>query len=67
MDMTFSTQALLIEYLVTEGRQLEPGVHPVPRAVDDRVAREKLRAMGVEPEELVSSQLTYLSSWQVGT
>jgi adenosylhomocysteinase len=67
MDMTFATEALILEYLVTEGRDLKPGVHPVPGAIDDRVAREKLRSLGVQPEDLVSSQLAYLSGWQTGT
>jgi adenosylhomocysteinase len=67
MDMSFSTQALLVEHLVTEGRELKPGVHPVPRAIDDRVAREKLHSLGVQPEELTSSQRTYRSSWEIGT
>jgi adenosylhomocysteinase len=67
MDMTFSTQALLVEHLVAQRGQLSPGLHPVPRAIDDRVAREKLRAMGVEHEELTSKQLAYLGSWQAGT
>jgi adenosylhomocysteinase len=67
MDMSFSTQALLVEYLATEGRALAPGVHPVPRDIDDRVARAKLRSLGVQPEELTSSQLAYLNGWEVGT
>jgi len=67
MDMTFATQALIIEHLVAGRGDLPPGVHPVPREIDDRVAREKLRAMGVEHEELTSAQLAYLGSWQSGT
>jgi adenosylhomocysteinase len=67
MDLSFATQALLIEHLVAVGRELAPGVHPVPRDIDDRVAREKLRAFGYEPEELTDSQLAYLSSWDTGT
>jgi adenosylhomocysteinase len=67
MDMTFATEALIVEHLVNEGRELKPGVHPVPGAIDDRVAREKLRSLGVQPEDLVSSQLAYLSGWQTGT
>jgi len=67
MDMTFATQALIVEHLVARRGDLPPGVHPVPREIDDRVAREKLRAMGVEPEELTSAQLAYLGSWQAGT
>ena len=65
--MTFSTQALLVEYLVTEGRDLPPGVHPVPHAIDDRVAREKLRSLGVQPDELTGAQRGYVGGWQVGT
>jgi adenosylhomocysteinase len=67
MDMSFSTQALLIEHLVTHGPDLAPDVHPVPREIDDRVAREKLRSMGVQPEDLTSAQLAYLNSWETGT
>jgi S-adenosylhomocysteine hydrolase len=39
----------------------------VPRAIDDRVAREKLRAMGVQPEELTGVQLACMGSWETGT
>jgi adenosylhomocysteinase len=67
MDMTFATQSLVIEYLVTEGRDLAPGVHPVPRAIDERVAREKLHSLGVRPDELTRSQLAYASGWEAGT
>lgn len=67
MDLSFATQALLVEYLLTHGRDLRPGVHPVPRAIDDRVAGEKLRSMGIQPEELTTAQLAYLGSWQTGT
>jgi adenosylhomocysteinase len=66
MDLTFSTQALAVESLVT-GRPLPPGVHPVPAAISDRVARHKLRALGVRWEELTERQLEYLSSWRTGT
>jgi len=67
MDMTFSTQALIIEHLVAHRGELPPGVHPVPRAIDDRVASEKLRAMGVQPDELTGAQLAYMGSWETGT
>jgi adenosylhomocysteinase len=67
MDMTFSTQALIVEHLVARRGDLPPGLHPVPREIDDRVAREKLRAMGVEPEQMTEAQLAYLGSWRSGT
>jgi adenosylhomocysteinase len=66
MDLTFSTQALAVEQLVTGG-PLPPGVHPVPPSISDRVARHKLRALGVRWEELTDRQLEYLSSWRTGT
>jgi adenosylhomocysteinase len=67
MDLTFSTQALAVEHLVRHGRGLGPGVHPVPRAVDDRVARHKLAALGVRCEELTDGQRAYLGGWRTGT
>jgi adenosylhomocysteinase len=67
MDMTFSTQALLVEYLVRHGRDLGPRVHPIPHEIDDRVARLKLAAFGVELDELSDAQRKYLESWQEGT
>jgi adenosylhomocysteinase len=66
MDLTFSTQALAVERLVA-GPALPPGVHPVPPSISDRVARHKLRALGVRWEELTDRQLEYLSSWRTGT
>jgi len=67
MDLSFSTQALAVEYLVAEGGALEPGVHAVPPAISDRVARHKLRSVGVRWDDLTEPQLAYLSSWRTGT
>jgi adenosylhomocysteinase len=67
MDLTFATQALAVEHLVTAGGALGPGVHPVPAAVDDRVARHKLAAIGVRCDELTAEQQGYLRGWQLGT
>jgi adenosylhomocysteinase len=67
MDLSFSTQALTVEYLVAEGGALEPAVHPVPPAISDRVARHKLRSVGVRWDDLTEPQLAYLSSWRTGT
>jgi len=67
MDLTFSTQALAVEYLVAEGGSLEAGVHAVPPAISDRVARHKLRSVGVRWDDLTEPQLAYLSSWRSGT
>jgi adenosylhomocysteinase len=67
MDLTFSTQALAVEHLVRQAGALANDVHGVPAAICDRVARHKLRSMGVRWEELTDQQVEYLSSWRTGT
>ena len=67
MDMSFSIQALCAALLAKRGKGLEPRVHPVPRDVDERVARLKLRAMGVGIDALTPTQKKYLASWTEGT
>jgi adenosylhomocysteinase len=39
----------------------------VPAEIDHEVARLKLRAMGIEIDELTTEQETYLKSWEMGT
>lgn len=60
MDMSFAIQALSAEYLVRRGAELKPGVIPVPRELDEAVARRKLAAMGVEIDTLSAAQAEYL-------
>jgi adenosylhomocysteinase len=68
MDMSFANQALVVEWLAKrEGGPLEKGVHGVPADIDAEVARLKLRAMGVDIDELTEEQERYLSSWELGT
>lgn len=67
MDMSFADQALAAEHLLTEGRALAAGVHPVPPALDREVARLKLAALGVEIDVLTEAQRAYLGGWHVGT
>ncbi len=67
MDLSFSTQALAVEYLAEHGRSLTPGVHRVPPAIEDRVARAKLESLGVHLDELTPEQRAYLTSWTAGT
>ncbi|MBS7639318.1 MAG: adenosylhomocysteinase [Candidatus Bathyarchaeia archaeon] len=66
MDMSFSNQALCIEYLV-KGPRLKPGVYRVPEEIDETVARLKLKAMGIEIDEMTEEQKKYLLSWEAGT
>ncbi|HVD14632.1 MAG TPA: adenosylhomocysteinase [Actinomycetota bacterium] len=67
MDLTFSTQALAVAYLATEGRGLPAGVHRVPAAIEEQVARQKLTALGVRCDQLRDDQRDYLRSWRAGT
>ena len=60
MDMSFAVQALSAEYLAQNRGKLQPGVIPVPRELDEAVARRKLSAMGVEIDVLSRAQEEYL-------
>ena len=60
MDMSFAVQALSAEYLAENRGRLQPGVIPVPRELDEAVARRKLSAMGVKIDMLSREQETYL-------
>jgi adenosylhomocysteinase len=63
MDVSFAIQALCVEEIVRRAGELAPGVHAVPAAIDDEVARLKLAALGVEIDELTEAQRAYLDSW----
>ena len=66
MDMSFSNQALCVEYIAKK-EKMPPKVYSVPREIDETVARLKLKAMGIEIDELTEEQKRYLSSWSMGT
>jgi len=67
MDMSFANQSLCAEYLVRNHHKLEKQVYPVPRDIDEQVARLKLAAMGVRIDRLTPQQRKYLTSWDMGT
>jgi adenosylhomocysteinase len=67
MDMSFANQALSVEYLVKNKGKLDPGVHLLPKEVDQEIAGLKLRALGLSIDTLTSEQLEYMSSWETGT
>jgi adenosylhomocysteinase len=67
MDMSFANQALCVRYIVENHENLQNEVYPVPKEIDEEVARLKLASMGVEIEELTEEQKKYLSSWDFGT
>jgi len=67
MDMSFANQALSVEYINKEGKNLENKVYKVPEDIDEDIARLKLDSMGVKIDSLTDEQQKYLSSWEMGT
>ncbi len=67
MDMSFADQALAAEHLARRAGKLEPRVYPMPAELDRRVARLKLRSLGVGIDKLTEQQARYLASYEQGT
>lgn len=65
MDMSFAMQALSAKYLVEN--DLEVGVFKSPDYLDMEVAKLKLKAMGIEIDDLSDRQIEYMGSWDEGT
>ena len=49
------------------GTQLTPDVHPVPKEMDQGIARLKLASLGVTIDKLTPEQEKYLALWESGT
>ncbi len=67
MDMSFANQALCAAYLVRKARSMDKKVYGVPVAIDEQIAKLKLRSMGVAIDTLTAEQKRYLAEWQEGT
>jgi len=66
MDMSFANQALCVEYLAKNEKK-QPKVYPVPKKIDETVAKLKLSAMKIKIDELTDEQKRYLATWEMGT
>lgn len=67
MDMSFADQALGAAWFVKRKGTLKPKVYVLPKEIDQRVARLKLRAMNIRFDRLTPIQRKYLKSWTEGT
>lgn len=67
MDMSFANQALSMEYILNNAKELENQVYTIPENIDREIARIKLEAMGVNIDKLTDEQEDYLNSWEHGT
>jgi adenosylhomocysteinase len=66
MDMSFSNQALCVEYLA-KNPLMKAGVYSVPKEIDETVASLKLSGMGIHIDEMTEEQKKYITSWESGT
>jgi adenosylhomocysteinase len=67
MDMSFATQFLSLIYLAEKGRDLQPGVYPVPEEYERQIASTKLETMGMKVDTLTSQQDHYMHEYREGT
>ena len=67
MDMSFANQALGVEYVFKNHRDLKADVYVVPEEIDREVARLKLDTLGVKIDTMTAEQAKYAVSWQEGT
>ncbi len=64
MDLTFAIQALCAHHLANDYESMSPGVHRLPKEIDDGVAAIKLDAVGMGVDALTPEQEEYLRSWR---
>ncbi|HZJ41160.1 MAG TPA: adenosylhomocysteinase [Candidatus Saccharimonadales bacterium] len=67
MDMSFSTQALAAQSVVTAKKKLEIKVHNVSEEIENKVAILKLKSLGIQIDKLTPAQADYLAGWESGT
>ena len=67
MDMSFAVQALGLEYIVKNFKNMKNEVYTAPDSIDIEIAETKLKAMGVEIDSLSEEQKDYMSGWEEST
>ena len=67
MDASFATQALCVEHIVKNYKNLDSSICDVPLTIDNEVARIALESHEIYLEELSEDQKKYLQTWQEGT
>jgi len=65
MDMSFSNQFLSLLYLYDTN--LKPDVYDVPKEIDKKVAKLKLKTLGIKIDKLSKEQKKYLKQSELGT
>jgi adenosylhomocysteinase len=64
MDVSFAGQALALRWLARDHAALPAGVHDVPPAIDEELARLTLESSGARIDALTDAQRDYLNTWR---
>ncbi len=67
MDTSFAVQALGLEHVAKNHKELGPGVHEFPHQLDLEIAKVRLATLGIKIDALTEAQVEYLSTWEHGT
>jgi adenosylhomocysteinase len=67
MDMSFALQSLMSEYITSNHESFESGMYEVPKDIDDKVGELKLKALGIEIDDLTEEQYNYIHGFEEGT
>jgi adenosylhomocysteinase len=65
MDLTFAVQALAARHLARHASEMPAGLHELPSAIDEEIARHKLADLGLRIDALTRAQQQFLASWDV--
>lgn len=67
MDMSFANQILAAEFLLKNKGKLHKKVYVLPESIDEKIAKLKLKSLGVSIDKLTSRQKEYMEGWREGT
>ncbi|MBR1552540.1 MAG: adenosylhomocysteinase, partial [Schwartzia sp.] len=60
MDLSFAVQFFSALHLLNHHKEMEHKVYLMPNEINDKIARIKLAAMGIEIDELTPEQKAYI-------
>ncbi len=65
MDMSFAVQVFGALYIKKNRDSLSKHLITIPEEIDKKIASERLKAWGIEIDELTPEQEAYLNSWNI--
>ncbi len=65
MDTSFAVQALSLEYMLHNGKNLDKQVYEVPKSIDNAVSLLKLKGAGLKIDALTPEQEAYMAGYTV--